>query len=555
MLPQNCFIFTKEDAASLQQSYLFGYGLTDDALIFGTDGLRAFQAAGNTEFPTEGRFAGLFLTSDQEIVIRTDATGQELLYLLRNDDDWAVSSSFMLLTEWARTRQRLNTYAPAIVGFHLKNGVHVGEQLISHRTMVEEISVVPLTTELIVNRATGKMRQETRSFIDAFSFAPDDKWDEKVIDVLERGAGIMGAIQSTGAALNLFLSGGYDSRLVLAMAMANGATPENLRVTSHLSKEDDFRVASELCETLGLPLNTPGPSTVSQLSDSDAIRMYMLSSGATYLPFYPVYSHFTEDSAQVRLTGDQPTGWTFFDGKARFNGDANKVGADIEEALIARSFGGAVKDDFLSVFRDLEIEHDHPAAMLANYCAIRSRHHCGRNWYRSTGPVFLFTPLMQSAFVSLDLMNANEGHHTKKLFADIFSAFGGWAIETPFEAPTRNLDPELIENSVFKGGVKITPKPFRVFGTIKRNSVEEAGFLSVDFRFRAKPDRMNTYLADMVYQADAARQSGLFSNQDIADAKAELQSDVQLSHGTRRSCHLIATNRVLEMIGSSGPAN
>jgi hypothetical protein len=59
----------------------------------------------------------------------------------------------------------------------------------------------------------------------------------------------------------------------------------------------------------------------------------------------------------------------------------------------------------------------------------------------------------------------------------------------------------------------------------------------------------------MLYQADAARQSGLFSNQDIADAKAELQSDVQLSHKTRRTCHLISTNRVLEMIDSSGPAH
>jgi hypothetical protein len=554
MLPQNCFIFTKEDVGSLQQSQLFGYGITDDALIFGTDGLRAFHAAGNTEFPTEGRFAGLFITSDQEISIRADATGQELLYLYKSNDNWAVSSSFMLLAEWARTLGRLSLYPPAVVGFHLKNGVHVGEQLISHRTTVTEISVVPLTTELIVDRKTGALRQKRRSFLDAFSFAPDDKWDEKLIDVLERGAGIMGAIQSTGNPLNLFLSGGYDSRLVLAMTLANGSPSENLRVSSHVFKKDDFQVASALCETLGLPLNTPGPRVHSLMSDSDVIRMYMLSCGATYLPFYPVSSHFTRENAVVRLTGDQPTGWTFFDGKARFNGNANKIATDIEEALSARCLGGAVKNDFLSVFSDLEIEHDHPAAMLANYCAIRSRHHCGRNWYRSTGPVFLFTPLMQSAFVGLDLMNAKQGHHTKKLFADVFSAFGGWAIETPFETPDRDLDAELIDNSVFRGGVKITPKPFRVFGKIEPSRSQKAGFLSVDFNFDSKPERLKPYLTDMFYRTDAARQSGLFSDKDIADAKMELQFEGQLSHNLRKLSHLISTNKVLEIVDGSGVA-
>lgn len=107
----------------LQKSLLFGYGITDDSLIFGTDGLSQYLAANGADFPEEGRFCG-FLIDTGKVIIRTDRTGQECLYLYSNGDDWAVSNSFLLLATQVAKRTELTFYPPAAHSFHLKNGAH-----------------------------------------------------------------------------------------------------------------------------------------------------------------------------------------------------------------------------------------------------------------------------------------------------------------------------------------------------------------------------------------------------------------------------------------------
>lgn len=553
MIPQNCYIFFKEDVDRLLTSKLFGYGFTDDAVIIGTKGLSEYLSTGRRKFPKEGRFSGIFIVSDNEIVIKADATGQDVIYLYENKDDWAVSNSFLLLAEAVKNRGKLHACSSAIVGFHLKAGVHIGEQLISHKTMIEEISVVPITTELSVHRQTKRLTKNSRPYLDAFSLSDDEDYSQKFIDVMERGSGIMGAMSEAGLPMHLLLSGGYDSRLALSMILANGRPEKNFRVSSHEFKVDDFRVANSISTLLGLPLNVPGPEKKPTLSDSDAIRMYMIGSGATYLPFYPVSSHSISKNAELRITGDQPTGWSHFAGNARFNGDANKIASDIEFALRDRGYGQEAKKDFMSTFEILDIDHEHPAAMLAHYSAIRSRHHCGRNWYRSLGVEFLFTPLMQSSFVSLDLYNAEQGFHPKKFFADAFSAFGGWALNEPFETPDRSFDHDLLENSPFKGGVKIQPRSYKLYGSIEPNKdTPNIDIFSINMRTAPSPNKIKSYMQEMFYKSHAAKSSNFFIADDFAKANGEIHADGTLSHGYRKLTHIVSTDIVLRIIEESG---
>lgn len=550
MLPQNCFVLTRAQVLELSKSQLFGYGLTDKAIIFGQKGLDAYLAAGNSELPQEGRFCGIF-HQDQHILIRTDLTGQEIIYLFRDGEDWAISNSFALLVQQMATRRRLDFYAPAALVFHLKDGRQIGEQLISHKTMVRQISVLPVTSYLKVDRRTGALSEVTRPYSQLFHLQPGDSYEARMLDTLERGSGIMAALVEAGLPMNLFLSGGYDSRLVLAMLLMSGTVPDRLRVTSHPHLKADFKVASALTSRFDLPLNKGGPARRAELGGSEAIRLYLLSSAGTYLPFRLIHSRRLEPGAELRLTGDQPTGWSFYAGTGLFNGTAPKIADDIARGLADFADGDAVRQDFFSVFQEIDVDPADPIAMLAQYNVIRSRHHCGRQWTRAIGHEVAFTPLMQSSFVALDIVNRSAKAHPTKFFADAYSAIGGWPLEEPFETPERAFPQEMLDSSPFRGGVRISPRPFTVFGDLAPDEAyDQPDLLSMPAQLDRGPDPIRHDLATMMFRANHARDSGLFREQDFVTANREIAARGTISDGYRKTCQIIAADTILRLLAT-----
>ncbi len=551
MLPENCFLFTRDVVQNLTESRMYGYGVTSDAVIVGTEGFRAFKEAGGQGLPDEGRFCGVFVENDGSIIFKTDVTGQEILYLFQNGDDWAVSNSFLLLAEEASRRTKLHLYEPAVVSFHLKRGVHIGEQLLSHRTMVKEITIVPITSQLRVSRQTLALVIESASFFDVFSFEEGMNYSDTLIEMLETGAGLTRAMADLNCPLNLYLSGGYDSRLTLSIILANQPVIDRLQVTSFEGQTQDFCVAQSICQRLDLPLNTQAAKPKRTLSDTDALRVYMLSCGGTYLPMYPLNCHYVDADAEIRVTGDQPTSWDFYLGHGQFNGSVDAIRKDIDRASEERGFGPILSQEFLSTFRDLDVDPKHPAAMRAYYCATRSRHHCGRSWYRSLGAAFILTPLMQRRFVALDLWNLAQGYPPQKIFADAFSATGGWTLEEPFETEDRTFDRALLDRSPFKGGATVTPKQFRVFGSLQNYQPSTTDLFSVELSFSARPENIKRNLAELFYQTERARASGLFTEEDYSLAKMETRAEGSLSHNYRRVCHILFAETVLRLIERS----
>ena len=285
------------------------------------------------------------------------------------------------------------------------------------------------------------------------------------------------------------------------------------------------------------------------MNSRDSYCMYLLSGGATYLPFYPV-RHIISNP-EIIITGDQPTGWSHFAGSAQFNGDADKISVDIFNALNDRGFGESVQSEFLSTFDVIGIDKQHPASMIAHYSAVRSRHHCGRNWYKCQGNKFLFTPLMQSIFIAMDLHNLERGYHPTKIFVDAFSAFGGWAIEEPFENE-RKFDPDLIEKSPFKGGVEIVPRQYKLYGNIQDISEADYSILyPKSVVINDEHTSIEGIMSELLENSSLARQSGFFMTRDFDKAASEILQKKSLSHGYRKSMHIISTNVVLKIIEKS----
>ncbi len=550
MLPENCFLFSSEDLAQNPRSQLRGYATCDGAIVFGTSGLDAFVASGGAPNDLRcGRFSATVVESDS-IVFRTDLTGQEIHYLFREGDTWAVSNSFLLLATWAAQRATLTMHAPAISGFFLKGGTHIGEQLLSHHTLISSIKIVPAATEIVVDRKSGQvgLRRAASLKEDISDYA------SALLDFLERGAGLLGALAEAGADLRINLSGGYDSRLVLAMALAGGAQ-EAIHLTSDPGRQNDFRSASGLAERLDLPLNEASPGVPSVLSDGEAYRIWALSCVGTYLPIYPVSHMRLHHPTALRLTGDQPTGWDHFSGTGRFKGTPSRIADHVRSDLKGRAHADAVARDFLSVFQEIDFDPEHPRAMMAHYSAVRARHHCGRQWYRSLGSERLVTALMDPAMLALDLFAGEQDWPVTQLLADALSAFGGWAIEHPFETPDRTFSPEMLARSPFGSGADIRPRETKVFGLVEHSApASHLGLLDLPVHLRSRPEAFRDHLVHSFWTAERARACGLFEERDLVAAKAEINAAGSLSHGFRRTAHVVMTDMVLDVVSGSRTA-
>ncbi|WP_396621504.1 hypothetical protein [Marinobacter sp. W-8] len=551
------FVIEKDDVFDSMPDSLHGYAVLADSLVFGSKGLLDFKTK-NPGFSSrqlkDGRFSAIVREGD-EIVVKVDSTGQEILYLFQKNDDWIVSNSFLTLAKVASRNFSLSLYEASVFGFLLKDGVHIGEQLISNRTMIDEIRVVPLNYEIRVNVSTKKIRVVESCSLKDIMFS-SLSYEESLLETIETGAGLLAALSSIGAPLNLFISGGYDSRLILAMLFVGLGyqIPENVHFTSNESKVDDFKSAKNLSTKLGFSINKFLPPRIdSTISSSDSFRQYLASCGGTYLPFYPVNSNRQSRNIYFRLTGDQPTGWSHFSGNGPFNGNAAKIVDDINKSLAHRGVGDLVSNEFLSTFDEMDLDPNDPYAMLLHYSAIRSRHHCGRNSYKSLGNVVLFTPLMQRKFIELELKNVLRGGVPKQLFCDAFLALADWAIKEPFETSDRSFGDELVSSSPFKSGVSIVPKKFQIYGSPSELFENDDSFDRFDLPINLKvdQDKIKDCVHYAFYTSDLARGSALFSDRDFYLANEELKGRGSLSHSYRKSLHIICTDIVLRLIEES----
>jgi hypothetical protein len=568
MLPHNCFYLDADGAASAQDA-LFGYAVLDDGIVVGSDGLAAWRRDNpGRSFPgRDGRFACILREAiaptaassgaqggcPEVLRIRTDVTGQDIVFHYVEAGFWAVSNSFALLAARLSRKRRVRLYEPAAVAFHLKGGVHMGEQLTSFRTLVEGVEILPATSEVVVDLATGRARVEDRSIDEVFAIEAAD-YEGVLTGFIARAQGTMAALARTAPGIQCQLSGGYDSRLVLALLM--GQEPDIARrggfaVQSMPEKPDDFRVASRICDRYGLPLNVPTPS-FRMLSGSEALRVWDLSCLGVYLPFYPVQALKPRIGAHLRLTGDTATSWDHFHGTGPMNGDSAKVERDMARLLDGRPHVDTILADYRAAFDRVGIDRAGPGAMELFYNLFRSRAHCGRHWYRELGQVRLCSPLIHSDMVRLDLLACREGWDRRKVYCDALSATNRELLRMPFETERKSFPEELIAASPFATAPPVRPAPMRVWGTWDAPDPEPDLFLPF------LPMRCETedFLASVRFrfgQIDRGTLGRVFTPADIDKARDELAAPVSMSHGLRKVAHAFGVAAVTTLEAASAP--
>lgn len=525
----------------LTGSILHGYAVTDHAVIIDTDGLKSFEQKNPlSPPPEEGRFCGIFNYNDK-VIIKCDLHGQDIIYLFRDGGGgWAISNSFLMLAIYASKHSDINFYQPASLSFLLKNGAHVGEQLISHRTMIDEIEILPLNQEIHVNKSSGELSIVSKSFTNIFE-TNNVNYDDTIISMLSKGMSILESIARTGQDIYLSLSGGYDSRLVLGMLSRKLIDTKRIFIKSDVNRRDDFAIAQKLCDILGFKLNDYSPPRREcSLSATESYRAFLLSCCGTYLPIYPIRSHALNSSSILRLTGDYAVDASFFKGSAIFNGNMKKVGKDISVYLEGRTGAEQAIRDFNKVFDVLGVDICDPISSAAYYCAIRSRHHCGRQWYKTMGNDYLMTPLMSKDFTRLNLLNYSGGRREDELFTDLYCAMGNWATDTPFHSAKGSLNESLVKQSKFRGGISIDHVKYDVYGSFNKNKNNNSiSILDIPTGFGFDDDDFEAVIRNEFLRIEAESHHDIFNPDNINRIQEELDNRGRLSHTYRGTTHML----------------
>jgi asparagine synthase (glutamine-hydrolysing) len=258
---------------SQQDTELSEWGTTDKAACcagtlwyrgrFGKSALSTLlrdveTGSGIDEDQLRGNFA-LFLRTDDQWLLLNDAMGLVRIYASR--DRRFYSTSWLATCAYAGT---VELHEAAAIEYVLLGASH------SDQTVGEGITTLPLGKVFNLKAA----RVDERSAGESVSNTPEPESIEEAASRLHAHLQTQCSeiVTAFPGAVRMALSGGFDSRLILAGLLERGAHPDLFVYGS--AANDDVRVARQVAETVGLPLNAVDKSAIAaeqQLPDLETL--------------------------------------------------------------------------------------------------------------------------------------------------------------------------------------------------------------------------------------------------------------------------------------------
>lgn len=216
---------------------------------------------------------------------------------------------FVLCTSWLACLQVTQSPRLDVLGAqdYILNGASH-----NHRTVVEQIRVSPANS--VFDLSTGEVTQNSsQSWVGAHQFESFDAAADQVANtLLERTKAYLGH-EKTG--ITSALSGGFDSRLILATLLANDIEPE-LFVYGRTT-DPDVAVAKNVAEMLDLPLNHINKQQLDM--DRDQPGLEMVHSNAAFFDGTPIDGLFDRGSDRLTRLRHAQTG------KLQLNGGGGEI--------------------------------------------------------------------------------------------------------------------------------------------------------------------------------------------------------------------------------------
>ena len=255
-MPNNNDLFFFVDSNSLSKDKgelpigLYGYCLIDNAVI------RSSSDLANRVPNGDGCY--VYVNSEYDkLVIHQDYNGSFGIYLFSQDGYTAISNSFALLVDRVSKDYSLTlnrAYCDYLLFADLCSVSH-------SETPINEIKILDKRAVIEIDLTTGEVGirftdycEESVGIDTVEGLALLDAWHDKWVALARN-------LIASGASLEADLSGGFDSRVTLALLASNQTVLENTRFRSihdslHTHTED-YRIASSIATSMGFELNEP----------------------------------------------------------------------------------------------------------------------------------------------------------------------------------------------------------------------------------------------------------------------------------------------------------
>lgn len=437
--------------------YLYGYAIGEDGNVyFGSEGWNS-RCSNVDAPPLDGLYAWVSQQSDTATTrARTDITGQESIFYYCDPNYWAISNSFYLLVQSLKARRISLTFNSSVMDCFLYNkGKHISAQLMSNNTLAKEIRLLPQNRELQITSTGGKFSAGEFKHYDFASQVPKNvsEYSEMMHNYARKQVSLISALHNLGYGLRISLSGGYDSREILAAAMLAQKSNSDVQVeifSEKSSKEYKFAeaVAAECKQSLR-DRREMFSSNLQKLNFSvnESFNNWLIANGGVYTPVLLPVSIIAETRSIVELWGFVSYEWDYFlsthqtedYGKPSIK-SAEDIKREIANSLLSASQISSVLNEFDSLFKDLDVDPSIDNAMDIYYLATRSRHHYGRRWFKRTQNTgFQIGPLQLKEQILLNWFCAANNFDKRQFHKDLLSILNPALAELDFDSSWKSL--------------------------------------------------------------------------------------------------------------------
>lgn len=410
--------------------------------------------------PVEGCYLNVTIRQEADgpvVGISNDLFGQLLILYTEMDGIFACSDSLLALTDLRRTFGYANL--PDADLFLAKSSyMAFSDQLIDSRTSIVGIRyALPGSRIEVLQR--GKQVKALISHPGAMHLFPTTGTShaEAIQIAAANMAGMLGGIDAMpGHTLRLDLTGGQDSRTVLAAALAAGIDDNNVVLQCSTKAADDHAIAEKIASVVTLPFNPPrsgGRTRVAQMA------LWFAASAGVY---DPLYSLFVRSTNMDFLTAGGH-GAEVYKGNYNWRSIDKLVrnSTDLPDSVRQPLRSGAC-----SGLEAFGIDPQAPDASEWHYLAFRSAIHSGRF---TNSSLFGLRPLLQQSIVghAHDVFLSRRraaGPNRHSVISDLLIHLNPALAGMPFLDERKNLtSDEIVERSCVLGRIGAV-SPYTVIG-------------------------------------------------------------------------------------------
>lgn len=514
-----------------------GVAYTDQAVIIGEQGYEQFSAAtphGMLDLH-DGRFC-IIRYEGNTVEARTDALGQEILYYYCQDGVWGISNSFLglarfLVEQGVRLTLDHGTLKVPLITHSTT------QQLLSNDTGIREIRVLPADRFIRLQLAMDHsfVRWELLPCGDLSNKGPvsrDDYVDTLTRFVVRSASRASALVRHFGDRARFDITGGQDSRLVLALLAASGTDLSGLNFLSNRRYEMDYAAAAGLGKTLGFQVRNK-PVKLARTTPARSYELWKLGNLGVY---YPVYI----------ATGQSPQHAVHFHGacgecyRDYYGATAQTFIKNIQRQISDPSLAAAYAEKLSHAFVELDVDMAAPDSMMIHYRHFRSRFHFGRSAFRNLNSI-LITPLASSDLIHATRHLSVEARTDSQLALDLLLLACPTLATQPFDKSEKAFKPEAFLRSPFRNGapdIRSMLSDLKVFCGPPPAMTPPA----------TQGSFQDHLVADLLDKSDAACSTGLFTPKFATNAASKIVLGTRLTMDAKAAAHVITVGELATLL-------